>query len=97
MFLILLNYVKPLVVIEAHLDAHREFLKRHYANGDFLLSGRQEPRTGGVIMANAASRAEVEAIVQEDSFHRAGAAEYQIIEFLPTMAAESMQYLVTPA
>lgn len=95
MFLILLNYLRPLEAIEAHLAAHREFLQRHYAQGTFLLSGRKEPRTGGVILARAKNRTEVETLIQEDPFHQFGLAEYQIVEFVPTMAADFLQSLVT--
>ncbi|WP_019143301.1 YciI family protein [Noviherbaspirillum massiliense] len=90
MFVILLNYVKPLEDIDRVIAPHRAFLERHYASGHFLLSGRQEPRTGGVIIAAAKDRAEVEAIVRQDPFHEAGVAEYTIVEFLPTMAAEAL-------
>lgn len=95
MFLILLNYIQPLVAIETQLAAHRAFLQHHYAQGTLLLSGRKEPRDGGVILARAQSRAEVEALIRQDPFHQAGIAEYQIIEFVPTMAADFLQELIT--
>ena len=87
MFVILLNYVKPLSEVDRFVAQHREFLERYYASGHFLLSGRKEPRTGGVILANAETRAEVESIVLDDPFKREQIAEYEIIEFLPSMTA----------
>lgn len=87
MFVILLKYIKPLSEVDRLVGEHREFLERHYASGCFQLSGRQEPRTGGVILATAASRAEIERIVLGDPFKREGVAEYEIVEFLPSMAA----------
>jgi uncharacterized protein YciI len=78
-FIVLLAYIKPIDVVELHLPAHREFLHRNYAAGAFLLSGRKEPRTGGVILANSDSREELHAILAEDPFRRHGVAEYTII------------------
>jgi uncharacterized protein YciI len=95
MFVLLSHYRKPLTEVDRFLGEHREFLQRHYASGHFLMSGRQEPRTGGVILAQAGSRTEITGILQEDPFHREGIAEYQIIEFFPTMAAPELTDLKT--
>lgn len=58
---------------------------RHYAAGDFIASGPQTPRVGGVIMIKANDRAAVEAIIAQDPFNIHGIADYQIVEFTPTM------------
>ena len=87
MFIVLLNYIKPLSEVDRFVAEHREFLERYYASGHFLLSGRKEPRTGGVILSKAETRAEIERIVLDDPFNREKIAEYEIIEFLPSMTA----------
>ena len=51
MFIIALTYIRPMADIEANLQAHRQFLDKYYAAGTFLLSGRKEPRNGGIIIA----------------------------------------------
>jgi uncharacterized protein YciI len=94
MFLILLNYIKPLSEVERYVGEHREFLERYYASGNFLLSGRKEPRTGGVILAVAGMRSEVDSIVRDDPFYREKIADYQIIEFLPSMSTEHFSNLM---
>ncbi|MDD7039160.1 MAG: YciI family protein, partial [Alistipes senegalensis] len=48
MFIVRLTYKKPLAEVERHLAAHREYLDRHYADGAFLCSGPQNPRSGGI-------------------------------------------------
>lgn len=68
MFVVLLTYTAPLDAVDQRLVAHREFLLRHYASGVFLLSGRKEPRDGGVILATADSRHDLEEILAEDPF-----------------------------
>jgi uncharacterized protein YciI len=90
MFIISLTYTAPLGQVDAHLAAHREFLGEQYARGLFLLSGRKVPRDGGIIVASAGSRAEVEKLVRQDPFHRAGLARYEITEFVPTMTADTL-------
>jgi uncharacterized protein YciI len=89
MFIISLTYTAPLEAIDKHLAAHRQFLDAQYARGVFLMSGRKVPREGGVIVAHAASRAEVEELVRQDPFHQAGVARYDITEFVPTMTADA--------
>lgn len=87
MFVVLLTYTQPLEAVDALLPAHREFLQRMYADGVFLLSGRKEPRDGGVILATAESLPALEAALAQDPFQVHGVASYQIIRFTPTMAA----------
>lgn len=96
MFIVLLNYIKPLSEVERFAREHSEFLERYYASGNFLLSGRKEPRTGGVILAVAGTRSEVESIVRSDPFHREMIADYQIIEFLPSMSTEHFPNFIAP-
>ncbi|MEF8805992.1 MULTISPECIES: YciI family protein [Bacteroides] len=85
MFIAILTYKKPLSEVDRFLTAHREYLAKHYAAGDFIASGPQSPRVGGVIMMKAESREAVNAIIAEDPFHINGIADYQIVEFTPTM------------
>ena len=90
MFIVTLTYTAPLERIDAYLPAHRAWLEEHYARGLFLMSGRKEPRDGGIIIAHAASRAELEAALRDDPFGQAGLATYAITEFVPTMTAEAL-------
>lgn len=93
MFIISLTYHKSLEEVDAHLSDHVEFLKSHYAKGIFLASGRKNPRTGGVILALATNRAEVEAIIARDPFHIHGVAQYEITEFIASMTSPHVEFL----
>lgn len=88
MFIAILTYKKPLCEVDRFLAAHREYLAKHYAVGDFIASAPQTPRVGGVIMIKAESRIAVDAIIAEDPFNINGIADYQIVEFTPTMFCE---------
>ena len=85
MFIAILTYKKPLSEVDLFLAAHREYLAEHYAAGDFITSGAQTPRIGGVIMIKVENRAAVDAIIMQDPFNINGIADYQIVEFTPTM------------
>ena len=85
MFIAVLTYKKPLSEVDRFLAAHRDYLAEHYAAGDFIVSGPQMPRVGGVIMIKADNRTAVDAIIAKDPFNINGLADYQIVEFAPTM------------
>lgn len=85
MFIAILTYKKPLEEVDRYLQAHRDYLTEHYASGNFIASGPQNPRIGGVIMIKAENRTAVEAILAQDPFNINGIADYQIVEFTPTM------------
>jgi uncharacterized protein YciI len=90
MFVIELVYKAELGKIDAHMAAHVKFLNKYYASGNFLVSGRKIPREGGIILAVGESRRQIEAIVEEDPFHRHGLAEFRIIEFRASQRADDM-------
>ena len=79
MFVIELTYKRSLAEIDAAMDAHMKFLKKYYAAGNFLVSGRKIPRDGGVIVAVGDSREAIEAIAREDPFISKGLAEFRVI------------------
>ena len=91
MFVIELSYKVDLSEIDAHMAAHVRFLKKYYASGNFLVSGRKIPRDGGIILAVGKSRQEIEAIVLEDPFHEHGLADFRIIEFRASQRAKDIQ------
>ena len=71
MFVIELIYKADLAAIDAHMAEHVVFLKKYYAAGNFLVSGRKIPRDGGIVLAVGKSRRQIEAIVEEDPFYAA--------------------------
>jgi uncharacterized protein YciI len=93
MFIIELTYKAPLAEIDATMPAHMTFLKKHYADGTFVASGRQVPRAGGIILAVGRSKAEMEAIARQDPFCARGLAEVRVIEFRVSQKADDLQKL----
>lgn len=83
MFIVLLNYIKPLEEVDKYLIAHRAFLDDCYQQNLFVVSGPQEPRTGGVMVSNLTDKNQLEKIIAQDPFYQQQIAEYKIIEFHP--------------
>ncbi len=93
MYILSLNYVKPVSEIEKFIDEHIEYLKKYYKAGVFVMSGRKVPRTGGVILAKGISLEELDTVIHEDPFHVNGVAEYTVTEFIPTMTMDEISVL----
>jgi len=91
MFVIELSYKVDLEEIDAQMAAHVRFLKKYYASGNFLVSGRKIPRDGGIILAVAKHRQDIDAIIKEDPFHEHGLADFRIIEFRASQRADDIQ------
>jgi uncharacterized protein YciI len=80
MYVILLRYPDP-AASELYREAHRAYIKRGVDDGRILVSGPMEPRAGGVIVTTVSTPAEVEALIAEDPYHRAGVASHEPIAF----------------
>jgi uncharacterized protein YciI len=91
MFVIELIYKAELTEIDAHMAAHVRFLKKYYASGNFLVSGRKVPRDGGIILAVGETRRVIESIIEEDPFFAHGLADFRIIEFRASQRANDIQ------
>ena len=94
MFVLLLTYTKPLAEVDALMREHVAWLKQQYADGRFLVSGRQIPRTGGVILARGDDRAEIEALAATDPFVSGGVATCEVVEFRASQTAPGFAALL---
>src|ERR1700704_3539855 len=94
MFIINLNYIVPLDQLDLHMAAHVKFLQEYYKKNVFVASGRKVPRTGGIILALAKSKEEVEQIIREDPFSKHKLAEFSITEFLTSQYHPTLKNLL---
>jgi uncharacterized protein YciI len=83
LFVVLLEYTRPLPEVEAVRAAHLRHLEAHAARGVFHAWARRDPPEGGVLIAVAPDRATLEAVVAEDPYVTAGVARAEIVEFPP--------------
>lgn len=82
MYIMLLEYVKPIEEVEKHLEDHIGYLEKYYSLKKFIFSGRRNPRIGGVILCKAESREELDSIMREDPFYINGIAKYDVVDFV---------------
>lgn len=94
MFIIDLKYIVPLEKIDAHMTEHVKYLRKYYDQNVFIASGRKVPRTGGIILALASSKEEVEKILHEDPFITHKLAEFTITEFLTSQHHADLKKLL---
>lgn len=94
MFIVSITYTSLLEEIDILIPEHVEFLDRQYSLGNFQLSGRKEPRTGGVIIATVESREKLIQILALDPFNKANLASYEITEIMPTKSSIALGFLV---
>lgn len=86
--------VNPDLPAEKHetlFTAHAAWFKKHFAAGHFLMLGPyiDSDAHDGVIFAHVKDRAELDAILAEDSYYP-DLARYDIREFAPKMIAEDI-------
>lgn len=93
LYIVSLTYKKALSEVEKYLSEHAAFLDKYYARDTFILSGRKNPRNGGVILACNVVRSELEILLKEDPFYKNEIADYEIIEVLPTNYAKEFESL----
>jgi uncharacterized protein YciI len=93
MFIVTLTYIQPVEAIDALMDDHVAWLKRHYADGLFIASGRRVPRTGGVILARSGDEPALRAALAADPFVVHGVATIDVVEFAPSMTAPGAEVL----
>lgn len=90
MFIVELTYLADLSEIDAAMRAHMVFIKKHYAAGTFVMSGRKIPRDGGIILALGESREQIEELMRQDPFCSRGLASFRVTEFRVSQRAEDI-------
>lgn len=94
MFIISITYKKPLEIVEKYLSDHTDFLDHGYQKNYFIVSGRKNPRTGGIIFSQLKSREQLEELIKQDPFYIHAIADYEVIEFTPTKCHSSFSAFI---
>ncbi|MFK8102133.1 MAG: YciI family protein [Saprospiraceae bacterium] len=94
MFIVNLTYKVSLDQVDQHLAAHVAYLDRQYAAGNFLASGRKNPRNGGIILTKLTNKETLLGLLAQDPFEQHDLADYEILEFIPSKTCEEMAFLL---
>lgn len=96
MFVLIARYNRPANEVDNLLDEHKAWIDRHQQAGRILMTARQVPLTGGLILAEGESVDEMRRMIDEDPFARSGFADYEILEFQPARVTEGMELRLRP-
>ncbi|WP_337021955.1 YciI family protein [Pantoea anthophila] len=91
MYVVFLNYIRPVEEVETLLAGHIDWLNRYFDADIFIAAGRKDPRTGGMLLVRDIERERLEAILAEDPF--VAVAQYEVIKVNVTRAAEAFSGL----
>jgi len=96
-FVVEITFTAELSRIEPIVAAHRAFLQVGYDRGWLLMSGPKNPRDGGMVVARAPGKAELEAFFRDDPYAQAGVATYRFTEFNPVKRQAFLESWATGA
>jgi uncharacterized protein YciI len=83
-YVMISTYLVPVAEVDRVREAHWAFLDTLEERGLVVSAGRQDPPVGGVVILDVASAEEAVAVMAEDPYVKANAAEYKPVGFIPT-------------
>lgn len=94
MFIVLLKFSGNKSKAAQFMDRHRDWIKRGFDDGIFLLTGNLQPSLGGAIVAHNTSLAALQGRVADDPFVVEDVVSAEIVEIAPAKADERLQFLL---
>lgn len=76
------------------MEGHKDWLKRGFDAGVFLLAGSLPPDRGGCVLVHGLSRDEARARVNEDPFVAEGVVEARLLEITPSRVDDRLTFLL---
>lgn len=94
MFIVLLKFSANKSQAPAFMDAHKDWIRRGFEDGVFLLLGNLQPGLGGGIMAHNIARDDLQHRVDEDPFVAENIVSAEILEIEPSRADDRLAFLL---
>lgn len=94
MFIVLLRFSENKGKASQFMEGHKDWIKRGFDDGVFLLAGSLQPNSGGGIVAHNSSLAELQARVNDDPFVAEKIVRAEILEITPSRAAAPLEFLL---
>ena len=92
-FVISTTYTKSLEEVGKFRLEHFNFIQKNIDAGKFMAGGRQNPPTGGLILAYNVTKSELEEILKEDPYYKNNLIETVITEFTPALLDKDFEKL----
>ena len=94
MFIVLLKFSNNKSQASQFMDGHKDWIKRGFDDGVFLLVGSLQPNLGGGIVAHNISLSDLQSRVQNDPFVAENVVSAEIIEITPSKADERLEFVL---
>lgn len=94
MFVVLLKFSDNKGKAGQFMDGHKEWLKRGFDDGVFLVAGSLQPSLGGGVLAHNTSLADLQGRVNGDPFVAEGVVSAEILEIAPSKADARLNFLL---
>jgi uncharacterized protein YciI len=76
------------------MEGHKEWIKRGFDDGVFLLAGSLQPNSGGGIVAHNTTLSDLQSRVSDDPFVAENVVSAEIVEIAPSRTDERLGFLV---
>ena len=94
MFVVLLRFSDNKGRAGQLMDGHKEWIRRGFADGVFLVAGSLQPNLGGGIVAHKTSLPDLRNRVNDDPFVAEGVVRAEIIELTLSSTDERLAFLI---
>jgi uncharacterized protein YciI len=94
MFIVLLKFSSNKGQVGQFMEGHKQWIKRGFDDGVFLLVGSLQPNTGGGIVAHHTSLPDLQSRVKDDPFVAENVVSAEILEIAPSRADERLAFLL---
>ena len=94
MFVVLLKFSGNKGQAGQFMEGHKEWLKRGFDEGVFLLAGSLQPNSGGGILAHNTSLPDLQNRVKTDPFVEKDVVSAEILEIAPSRADERLKFIL---
>jgi uncharacterized protein YciI len=94
MFVVLLKFAANKGKAGQLMEGHKDWLKRGFDDGVFVLAGSLQPNLGGGIVAHNTSLPNLQSRVNEDPFVAEAVVSAEILEITPSRADERLNFLL---
>jgi uncharacterized protein YciI len=94
MFIVLLKFSDNKDQASQLMEGHKEWIKRGFDDGVFLLAGSLQLNLGGGIVSHNTSLTDLQSRVNDDPFVAENVVSAEILEITPAKADERLKFLL---
>jgi len=94
MFIVLLKFSNNKTNASQFFEGHKEWIKRGFDDGVFLLAGPLQPSLGGALVAHNTSLPDLQSRVKTDPFVAENVVKAEILEIDPAKADARLSFLL---